>query len=130
MKLGEVMRIINGKPITRTINSSTEVESVFGADLMSDVLLCAQEDTLLVTGVINPQVVRTAEMVSCPAIIFVRCKIPLPETITLAEEHGISLIGCKYTLFETCGRLYRAGLTSCEIPQMTMDEWRARFEKE
>jgi len=78
--------------------------------------MCAQEGTLLLTGIINPQVVRTAEMVSSQAIVFVRCKIPLPETVALAEEKGIYLMACKYSMFETCGRLFAAGWILARFP--------------
>jgi hypothetical protein len=66
------------------------------------------------TGLTNPQVVRTAEMADIIAIVFVRGKLPPPETIALAEEKDIPLIAARYTLFEMCGRLYGAGMGSCD----------------
>ncbi len=129
MKLSEVMRVIDGKPITRAFDANLEVETAFGADLMSDALMCAQEGTLLMTGIINPQAVRTAEMVSSQAIMFVRCKIPQVETIKLAEEKNIHLIACPYTMFEACGRLYDVGLKSCDLPDTSLRQWRERFGK-
>lgn len=86
------------------------VQSAFGADLMSDVLCYDLTHGLLITGLTNPQVVRTAEMADVAAILMIRGKIPPPETINLARQIGIPLLGTAMTLFEACGRLYQAGL--------------------
>jgi hypothetical protein len=89
-----------------------EVKSGFGADLMSDVLCYQSIQGLLVTGLINPQAVRTAEMAEMTAILLVRGKIPPPEMVAVAAEVGIPMMGTKLTMFETCGRLYHAGLVA------------------
>ena len=94
-----------------------------GADLMSDVLAFTHAGTLLLTGLTNPQVVRTAEMAEIVAIVFVRGKLPPPETVALAEEKGIPLLASKYTMYEACGRLYRAQLPSCGLFQLTAENW-------
>jgi predicted transcriptional regulator len=90
---------------------------------MSDVLAFTHTGTLLMTGLTNPQVVRTAEMAGIVAIVFVRGKLPPPETIALAEEKGIPLLASKYTMYETCGRIFRTGLKSCGLFQLTADNW-------
>jgi predicted transcriptional regulator len=87
-----------------------EVRVAFGADLMSDVLRYDVAQGLLITGLINPQIVRTAEMADASAILMVRGKKPLSETLQLAAEVNIPIIGTQMTMFETCGRLYAAGL--------------------
>ena len=95
---------------------------------MSDVLAFTHEGTLLMSGLTNPQVVRTAEMSGIRAIVFVRGKIPPVETIALAEEKGIPLLASQYTMFETCGRLFKAGLPSCGLFELTLRRWRDAFE--
>ncbi len=87
-----------------------EVRVAFGADLMSDVLRYNVAQGLLITGLINPQIVRTAEMADATAILIVRGKKPLPETSELAEQVGVPILGTHLTMFETCARLYLAGL--------------------
>jgi predicted transcriptional regulator len=87
-----------------------EVRSGFGADLMSDVLRYDVAHGLLITGLINPQIIRTAEMADAAAILMVRGKTPLSETVQLAQQIDIPIIGTDLTMFETCGRLYAAGL--------------------
>ncbi len=101
-------------------SKSSLVEAVFdidvqiglSADLMSDVLLAESNRGLLVTGLINPQIIRTAEMSDIVAILLVRGKKPLTETCKLAQETGIPILGTKMSMFEACGRLHVAGLVS------------------
>jgi predicted transcriptional regulator len=85
-----------------------------GADLMSDVLASIQPEAALLTGLCNPQVVRTAQIADIRAIILVRGKHPAKETIKLANEEQIPLITTTLGLFEACGILYDAGLKSLE----------------
>jgi len=128
MKLREVLALTEGKAISKNVDLDTEVQMGCGADLMSDVLSFTHEGTLLMTGLTNPQVVRTAEVAGIRAIIFVRGKVPPEETIALAEEKGIPLLASKYTMFETCGRLYKAGLPSCGLFEHALNRWRQAFE--
>ena len=130
MKLEEVLEVIEGKVISKNVDLGLEVQAGCGADLMSDVLAFSHEDSLLMSGLINPQVVRTAEMAGINAIVFVRGKIPPSETVALAEERDIPLLASKYTLYETCGRLYEAGLPSCGLFELTLRRWREAFENQ
>lgn len=98
----------NSARLAAIINREVRVGG--GADLMSDVLCYDMAQGLLITGLANPQIVRTAEMADVTAILVVRGKTPLPETIELAQQVGIPIIGTQMTMFETCGRLYAAGL--------------------
>ncbi len=116
MTIREVLEITDGKVLTKNIDLDIKATSAFSADLMSDVLHLAEEGALLLTGLTHPQVVRTAEMAGIAAILFVRNKIPPPETIQLAEEKGIPLLTSQYTMFETGGRIYAAGINSCDAP--------------
>ena len=89
-----------------------DIVSAFGADLMSDVLCYDITHGLLITGLSNPQVMRTAEMGDAAAVLLVRGKVPSPETTDLARQVGIPILGTTMTLFEVCGRLYEAGLAA------------------
>ena len=115
MKLHEIIAILEGELISRRADLDLEVMCADAADLMSDVLAFAEPGSMLLTGLCNPQVVRTAEMADIAAIVFVRGKVPPPETIALAEEKNIPLVATSYAMFEMCGRLHRAGLRSCDI---------------
>ncbi len=123
MTLDGVLQIIVGRAVSHNPDLSMEITMACGADLMSDVLAFTHAGTLLLTGLTNPQVVRTAEMAGIKAIIFVRGKCPPPETIALAGEKGIPLLATRLTLYEACGRLYRAGLPSCGTFDILQDSW-------
>jgi predicted transcriptional regulator len=114
MKVSELISIINGKLINPTADTGREVKGGCGADLMSDVLASIQPEAVLLTGLTNPQVVRTAQMADVTAIVFVRGKAPPPETIALASQENIPLISAPFGMFELCGRLHNAGLPSLE----------------
>ncbi len=115
MKIDELVKIIDGKVLTAASFNGREVAGAMGADLMSDVLASIQPEAALLTGLCNPQVVRTAQIADIRAIVFVRGKHPAQETIKLANEEDIPLITTRHGLFEACGLLYAAGLTSLEI---------------
>ena len=110
LKLRQVLKTVKG--VLVTAESDLEIQVAYGlsADLMSDALHLGRENILLLTGLINPQAIRTAEMVGSQAILFVRAKIPPPETIALAREAGIALLATSYTMYESSGLLYQAGL--------------------
>ncbi len=130
MKLHDVLQVIDGQLVTEDADLEIEVQMGCGADLMSDVLAFTHADTLLLTGLTNPQVVRTADMAGIRAIVFVRGKLPPPETVALARAKGIPLLASKYTLYETAGRLYQAGLPSCGLFESSLQRWREFFDSE
>jgi len=127
MDLSEVLAVIEGRVIWAGAGLSQEISMACGADLMSDVLAFTHSGTLLLSGLTNPQVVRTAEMAGIVAIVFVRGKLPPTQTIALAQEKGIPLLASKYTMYETCGRLYQTGLPSCGLFELTADDWPDTF---
>lgn len=113
MTLNEVVEILNADILVGKDQLGMEVKTAFGADLMSDVLAFAKSGSLLLTGLTNPQVIRTADILDIAAIIMVRGKKPAPETIRLAEDLKIPILSTKLILFETAGRLYQKGITGC-----------------
>lgn len=110
MTLADIKDILNADIIVGDDKLNLEVSTGFAADLMSDVLAFAKEGTILLTGLTNPLVVRTAETLDLRAIVFVRGKRPSPDAVKLAQEKNIPLLGTRYILFETCGRLFAAGM--------------------
>jgi predicted transcriptional regulator len=125
--LEDVLAIIDGKVISQNVDLSMQVEMACGADLMSDVLAFTHAGTLLLTGLTNPQVVRTADMAGVQAIVFVRGKLPPPETVALAEQRNIPLLASRYTMYESCGRIYQTGLPSCGIFDLASEDWQKAF---
>jgi predicted transcriptional regulator len=111
--LNEVVKILNADILVGHDLLEVTVKNGFGADLMSDVLAYAKPGAMLLTGLTNPQVVRTADILDIAAIVMVRGKKPAPEMIRLAEELKIPLISTKFILFESIGRLYEKGMRGC-----------------
>jgi hypothetical protein len=91
-------------------NLDHEVFSACGSDMMSDVLAYVKDQAVLLTGLVNPQVVRTAEMMDMVCIVFVRSKTPTEEMIRLADDAGLVLLRSKKRMYEACGKLYANGL--------------------
>jgi len=114
MNVQEMIKIVNGTLLTPQVTLTREVKGGCGADLMSDVLASVKPEAVLLTGLCNIQVVRTAQMADVCAIVFVRGKMPGPDTIQLAANENIPLITSPFGTFELCGRLFRAGLSSFE----------------
>ncbi|MBE7044395.1 MAG: hypothetical protein E7397_02615 [Ruminococcaceae bacterium] len=114
MKLQEVKDILRANVLTADADMEREVNSACGCDLMSDVLAFVKDKALLLTGLMNPQVVRTAEMMDIHSIVFVRGKMPDDALIQLAESKDIVLMNTELPLYISCGRLYQSGLVNQE----------------
>ena len=110
MKLNEVKDILNAEFLSGEDKGDTEVKSACGCDLMSDVLAFVKDQALLLTGLMNSQVVRTAEMMDMKAIVFVRGKNPSDEILELAKDAGIAILSTELPLYVSCGKLYMNGL--------------------
>ncbi|KPL24473.1 MAG: hypothetical protein AMJ75_03650 [Phycisphaerae bacterium SM1_79] len=113
MKLKDIVGILEAEVVVGVDLLEREIRMACGSDLMSDVLSFAKPESLLLTGLTNPQVVRTAEMADLQAICFVRGKKPDQETIDMAEAKDIPLLVTPIPMFESCGQLYKAGLPGC-----------------
>lgn len=111
MKLREIISILEAEVLAGGENLDLNIASACGADLMSDVMAFVKDSVLLLTGLVNPQVVRTAEMMDIKVIVFVRGKNPGQNIIDLAKEKGITVLATKYPMFIACGKLYSSGLT-------------------
>jgi len=111
MQLWEVKRILEAELLWEPVDLKLEIEMAEAADLMSDVLNRRHGGDLLITGLINSQVIRTAEVADIKAIAFVRGKMPDQEAISLAMSKGIPLLMTKLLMYEACARLAMKGLT-------------------
>ena len=110
IKLEDLKTILDATVIWSEGLSFIEIKSVSSSDLMSDVLAFVNEGSLLLTGLVNQQVVRTAEMAGIQAICFVRGKMPPEETVMLAKEKKIPLLTTELSMYEASGKLHQRGL--------------------
>lgn len=116
MKLSTIRDLLNANVLTGESEDqlmNIDIHTACGSDLMSDVLAFVKDQGLLLTGLVNTQVIRTAEMMDIRAICFVRGKVPKEEIIALAREHGMPVLTTDYPLFLACGKLHKGGLM-CE----------------
>jgi len=112
MRLERIAELVDAVLITGTEEPDVpvEVEHCYIADLMSDVLAFCPPDALLITGLTNTQVVRTADVADIKAVVFVQSKKPDHETVALARKKQLPLLATSLPGFEVCARLHKAGL--------------------
>jgi predicted transcriptional regulator len=110
MKLKEIQEILEASNPGIELDGEVEIETACAADLLSDVLAYTKSSSLLLTGLVHSQVIRTAEMLDLSGVVIVRGKTPDEEIIRLAKEKKIPLLRTHLTMFVAAGRLFQAGL--------------------
>ena len=114
LTLRQVCSLLDGKIVCGEARVDETVDSACGCDLMSDVLAFTRPGSVLLTGLVNSQVIRTAEMLDLKAVVFVRDKKPDERTIQMARSLDLVVILSPHPLYESCGKLYAAGLSGCQ----------------
>ena len=110
MKIKDIAQLLNAEILTPEISTETEVHTACGSDMMSDVLAYVKDQAVLVTGLNNPQVIRTADMMDMVCVVYVRGKQPDALSLELARESNICVLTTKTPMFACCGLLYENGL--------------------
>jgi len=110
MKLDELIEIVDGKIAVGGKNPNLSFRLGFASDLMSDVLTLREDDILLISGLANVQVIRTAELSDISAILLVRNKNVSEQMLKMAADSDITIITTQYSMFKASGILYKNGL--------------------
>ena len=110
MTVADIIKLLDCTVICCEEFTDKEIHNACGSDMMSDVLAYVKDQSVLLTGLVNPQVVRTADMMDMVCIVFVRGKEPNEDIIELAKERGIVLLKTNHRMFTACGVLYESGL--------------------
>lgn len=110
MTVKNVMDVLGARVLMGEEHLDREVRSACGSDMMSDVLAFSKDHSVLLTGLCNPQVIRTAEMLDIVCIIFVRGKRPDENMLQMAKERDLIILETGHRMFSACGMLYEAGL--------------------
>ena len=110
MKIREIAALLGAEVLCCAERLDEQVHAACGSDMMSDVLAYVKDQAVLLTGLVNIQTVRTADMMDMVCIVFVRSKRPTLEMIETAQESGIALLSTEKRMFEACGILYTNGL--------------------
>jgi predicted transcriptional regulator len=112
MKIQEIVKILDAEVLCGKDKLDTDILTACGSDMMSDVLAYVKDQGILLTGLCNPQVVRTAEMMDLDCVCFVRGKMPDKSVLELAERTGLILLTTKKRMYLACGLLFSAGLNA------------------
>jgi len=115
MKISTIKELLSAEILCCEEILERHVYSACGSDMMSDVLAYVKDQAVLLTGLVNPQVIRTAEMMDMMCIVFVRSKKPSEEMIELARESGIALMTTERRMYDACGILYTNGLVGKQV---------------
>ncbi len=115
MKISTMKELLRAKVCCCEESLERQVYSACGSDMMSDVLAYVKDQAVLLTGLVNPQVIRTAEMMDMICIVFVREKMPSEEMIEMAKESGIVIMITDYRMYDACGILYTNGLVGKSV---------------
>ncbi len=110
MKISDIKDLLEAEVLCGGECLEKEIHSACGSDMMSDVLAYVKDQAVLLTGLVNAQVIRTAEMMDMKCIVFVRSKQPSQDMIDLAEESGIAVLTTPKRMYDACGILYSNGL--------------------
>ncbi len=110
MRIRQIQELLEAELIVGEETLDNDVHSACGSDMMSDVLAYVKDQAVLLTGLVNTQVIRTAQMMDMICIVFVRSKRPSEDMVELAAEAGITLMSTSKRMYEACGLLYTAGL--------------------
>ncbi len=110
MKIKTIVELLNARVLCGEEMLEGEVHSACGCDMMSDVLAFVKDQAVLITGLCNPQVVRTAVMMDMRCIVFVRGKMPPENILELASDAGIVVLASDERMYTACGKLYINGL--------------------
>ena len=115
MKIRIIRELLDAEVLCGQEYMDREVNSACGSDMMSDVLAYVKDQAVLLTGLVNLQVVRTAEMMDMNCIVFVRSKMPTAEMIELAKDCGMVILATDKRMYEACGILYSNGLVGNRV---------------
>ena len=110
MTVRRMTEILEAKISSGEDQMDLDVSAACGADLMSDVMAFVKEKVVLLTGLVNPQAIRTADLMDIRVVVLVRGKSPTEDIVAMARENGMVLLSTKYSMFLACGRLYESGL--------------------
>ncbi|MGL5436875.1 MAG: DRTGG domain-containing protein [Lachnospiraceae bacterium] len=110
MTAKDVQQILGARVLAGEEFLDRIVNSACGSDMMSDVLAFSKDHSVLLTGLCNPQVIRTAEMLDIVCVVFVRGKKPDQVILDMARERELIVMETGHRMFSACGMLYQAGL--------------------
>ena len=110
MLIREIKALLDAQILSGEQMLDHEVGEAFASDMMSDVLAFANPHCVLLTGLCNPQVIRTAEMLDVSCIVFVRGKPLDSEILNLARAKEMCVLHTETGVCTPSGMLNSSGL--------------------
>ena len=110
MKIAEIKELLAARAFTCPEKAEEEVTAAAACDMLSDVLAMGAAPDVLITGLLNPQVIRTAVLLDARCVVFVRGKLPGQAIVDLAEESGVCVLSTEMPMYQACGVLHAQGL--------------------
>ncbi|MBQ9014775.1 MAG: 4Fe-4S binding protein [Firmicutes bacterium] len=121
MKFREILRAVGAELLYENEEAlEKEYSYAVATDLMSNVMLGNVDDSILITSLVNAQVIRASEMMNLSAIIITSSKPVTEDMILLAANRNIALALTQLPTFTVCGKLHQFGIT--EGPATAGDE--------
>lgn len=115
MTIRRIAELLDAEVLCGEEGVDREVKSACGSDMMSDVLAFVKDQAVLLTGLLNPQVIRTAVMMDMQCVVFVRAKVPGEDVLALARSCHLTVLASKERMYTACGKLYEQGLKGGEL---------------
>ena len=122
MTFQDMVKVLHARVLCGEEKLDHPAKTACCSDLMSDVLAFVNEKTVLITGLTNPHVLRTSDMLDLKCLVFARGKVPTDDMLETAREQGLVVMTTAETAFTTCGLLYEAGLRGVPIEWPKEDE--------
>ena len=114
MKINEMTALLSGEARTAAAHADAEITSAYAGDMLSDVLALGSQPDVLLTALLNPQVIRTAEMLDTACVVFLRGKEPEASILELAEKCGVRVLTSPLEMYDACGILHQHGVTGAK----------------
>lgn len=110
MKINELKTLLSGEARTAAADPDADIRTAYAGDMLSDVLALGSQPDVLLTGLVNPQVIRTAEMLDTACVVFLRSKEPDGSIFELAERCGVCVLTSPMEMYDACGILHQNGV--------------------
>ncbi len=114
MLLGEIKDLIQAEVLSEKDCSQIDIKTVHASDLISEVLASCSRGALWITGLLDHQIINTAELFDLSGVIFVGNRRPSTSIVQAANEDEIPVLVTQLSMFEVCGLLFSKGLKSAK----------------
>lgn len=106
MTLKEVAVYAGLTVLTENDNLETEIVGGYSGDILSDALASLRSGTVWITSQTNSNMVAVAAFRKVAAVILPKDVTANPDTISLAQREGVTVLSSPHSAFQTTGMVY------------------------